>query len=78
MDKTDANNGIRATSRAPIVDEPVADEDDALRAAWYRGVDLAPTTLDTLVTWDVSNHAQRERERLSFAARAPDAVKGGY
>jgi hypothetical protein len=78
MNKTEPNTAIRAASHAPVLDEPIADEEDALQAAWYRGVDLAPSTLDTLVTWDVSNHAQRERDRLSSAARAPEAVKGGY
>lgn len=35
----------------------------------YYGVALAPKTLESLVTWDVSGHAQCEKERLSFACR---------
>jgi hypothetical protein len=37
----------------------------------YRGIELAPTTLESLATWDVSGHAQRERERLHDACRLP-------
>jgi hypothetical protein len=44
----------------------------------YRGVDLAPSTLESLVTWDVSGHAQRERDRLSSAYRRPETVQGSY
>ena len=32
----------------------------------YRGVELAPHTLESLVTWDVSGHAQRERDRMTL------------
>lgn len=40
----------------------------------YEGVDLAPVTLESLVTWDVSGHARRDQERLSSAAaRIPAA-----
>jgi hypothetical protein len=35
---------------------------------WYDGVDLAPKTLDSLVTWDVSAHARREQDRLASTA----------
>jgi hypothetical protein len=45
----------------------------------YEGVSLAPTTLDSLVTWDVSGHARRDQERVSSAAaRIPGAMQGGY
>ncbi len=37
----------------------------------YRGIELAPTTLDSLVTWDVSGHARREQDRLHSAHRIP-------
>lgn len=46
-----------------------------LPAGSYEGVDLAPTTLESLVTWDVSLHARRDQERLSSAAaRIPAAT----
>jgi hypothetical protein len=44
----------------------------------YQGVELAPCTLESLVTWDVSLHAQREKDRMSSAYRNPRAVHGGY
>jgi hypothetical protein len=44
----------------------------------YQGVVLAPTTLESLVTWDVSAHAQRELDRLSSAYRNQGAKQGGY
>jgi hypothetical protein len=44
----------------------------------YRGVDLAPSTLDSLVTWDVSGHARREQDRLSSAQRNLSRTRGGY
>ena len=37
----------------------------------YHGIELAPTTLDSLVTWDVSGHARREQDRLHSAHRIP-------
>lgn len=44
----------------------------------YEGVDLTPTTLDSLATWDVSGHARREQERIrSAASRFPSATPGG-
>lgn len=43
----------------------------------YHGVELAPRTLESLVTWDVSVHAQRERERLNAASHGP-GTHGGY
>ena len=46
-----------------------------LPADVYEGVSLAPTTLESLVTWDVSVHARRDQERLSSAAtRVPPAT----
>lgn len=44
----------------------------------YQGVELAPITLESLVTWDVSGHAQRERDRLNAVSRIPRVVEGGY
>lgn len=44
----------------------------------YEGIDLAPSTLDSLVTWDVSGHARREQDRMSSAYRAAEKTHGGY
>ena len=44
----------------------------------YRGVELAPKTLESLVTWDVSGHAQCERDRLSSVYRNRKKTQGGY
>lgn len=67
MNKADALSKSRETSRRP---EPVAD--------CYEGVDLAPRTLESLVTWDVSGHARREQDRLSSAYRTPKEAQGDY
>ena len=45
---------------------------------YYRGVELAPKTLESLVTWDVSGHAQCERDRLSSCYRNRRKMQGGY
>jgi hypothetical protein len=44
----------------------------------YHGVELAPRTLDSLVTWDVCGYAQREQDRLNSATRMATRFKGGY
>lgn len=44
----------------------------------YRGVELAPRTLESLVTWDVCGYAQREQDRLNTAKRISRQFKGGY
>ena len=46
--------------------------------AHYRGVELAPKTLESLVTWDVCGYAWRERDRLDLAYRRANVVQGGY
>jgi hypothetical protein len=51
-------------------------EDNA--AECYRRVDLAPSTLETLVTWDVSVHARREQDRLGAMCRMPGTIQVGY
>jgi len=44
-----------------------------------RGVELAPKTLESLVTWDVSGHAQCEKDRMnSLYLHRRAAVQGGY
>jgi hypothetical protein len=34
----------------------------------YHGIELAPKTLESLVTWDISLHAQQEKDRLNSAS----------
>jgi len=57
--------------------ERLTPEDPALE---YRGVELTPTTLESLVTWDVSGHAQCEQNRLNslYRGRGARATHGGY
>ena len=43
----------------------------------YQGVDLAPTTLESLATWDVSGYARREQDRLRSTYRTAKATLGG-
>jgi hypothetical protein len=51
----------------------LADDKSAVN---YRGVELAPSTLESLVTWDICGHARREQDRLSSSAyRARDAIE---
>ena len=42
------------------------------------GVELSPKTVESLVTWDVSGHAQCEKDRLSSAYRSRTRTRGGY
>ena len=46
----------------------------------YQGVELAPITLESLVTWDVSGRAQCEKNRLNslWRGRRLGAIHGGY
>jgi hypothetical protein len=41
-------------------------------------LELAPKTPEGLVTWDVSGHAQCEKDRFSFAYRSRRGMRGGY
>ena len=41
----------------------------------YLGVDLAPRTVESLVTWDVSGLAQCEQVRLNAAYRMPRGTR---
>ena len=45
---------------------------------YRRGVELAPKTLESLVTWDVSGHAQCEIDRMSALYRHRGPMRGGY
>ncbi len=47
-------------------------------ATEYYGIELSPKTLESLVTWDVSGHAQCEKERLSSIYRTKRSTRGGY
>jgi hypothetical protein len=44
----------------------------------YYGIELSPKTLESLVTWDVSGHAQCEKDRLSSIYRTKRTTRGGY
>ena len=67
MEKTDALQESRAAARSLQAGEVPVD--------CYHGVDLAPCTLEVLVTWDVSVHARREQERM---AHPPGPTPGSY
>jgi hypothetical protein len=45
---------------------------------YHRGVELAPRVPESLVTWDVSGHAQCEKDRMSAAYRTRGAMHRGY
>ena len=44
----------------------------------YYGLELRPKTLESLVTWDVSGHAQCEKDRMNAAYRTRGAMHRGY
>ena len=44
----------------------------------YYGIELSPKTVESLVTWDVSGHAQCEKERLSSICRTKRSTRSGY
>jgi hypothetical protein len=72
MNKTDVSAKLRRASREM---EPI---DIEIPPELYEGIDLAPKTQESLVTWDVSGRARREQDRLSSATRAAKDVRGGY
>jgi hypothetical protein len=45
---------------------------------YYGVVEIAPKTVESLVTWDVSGHAQCEKDRFSSAYRSSIKTWGGY
>jgi hypothetical protein len=59
-------------------DDGLARRPNEIASDCYEGVELAPRTLESLVTWDVSGHAQREKDRLNPAYRTAKTIKGGY
>ena len=44
----------------------------------YYGIELSPKSVESLVTWDVSGHAQCEKERLSSIFLTKRTTRGGY
>ncbi len=50
-------------------------EPEEIKTDHYRGVELAPRTLESLVTWDVSGYAQREKDRLNSAYRSREGTE---
>ena len=69
-------NRADASPKPGDTPDPPAPKDIPLDC--YKGVDLAPSTLESLVTWDVSGHAQREKDRLRRASPPPKGTRGGY
>jgi hypothetical protein len=69
MDRADASSDLDEAARRRAL--------EALGNC-YHGVELAPRTLESLVAWDVSNHAQREQDRLHSTQVLSPAVRGGY
>ena len=53
-------------------------EPDETATDYHRGVELAPSVPESLVTWDVSGHAQCEKDRMNSACRARGALHRGY
>ena len=45
---------------------------------YHQRVALASMTLESLVTWDVSGHAQCEKDRLYSLCRSRGAMQRGY
>jgi hypothetical protein len=74
MDHADASPKPDQTPRPREPREPR--EPSEISTACYRGVELAPTTLESLVTWDVSVRARREQDRLNPSSRTSAATPG--
>jgi hypothetical protein len=60
------------------VDESSRLPPDETAIDYHRGVELAPSVPETLVTWDVSGHAQCEKDRMNSACRGRGAMQRGY
>jgi len=69
MNKTDASLQPDGSTPRPRGEIP---------AEYYDGVELAPNTLESLVTWDVCGHARREQDRLTAAYRPPKGTQAGH
>ena len=70
MDRTHDPFARDETERRPDFDEIPPD--------YRRGVELAPKTIESLVTWDVSGHAQCEKDRMNAFCRRRGAMQAGY
>lgn len=68
MNRTDATSKPDPAPGRPLAVPP----------EYYDGVELAPSTLESLVTWDVCGHARREQDRLNASYRPPKTTHGGY
>lgn len=70
MNEADASSKLPPPRRLGHRELLIEEEDH------YEGVDLAPKTQDSLVTWDVSVHARREQERWRSLQRLGE--RGDY
>jgi hypothetical protein len=59
-------------------EEPSHSEPEDVALDYHRDVQLAPSVPESLVTWDVSGHAQCEKDRMNSAYRASGAIHRGY
>jgi hypothetical protein len=59
-------------------DEPSRLETEETAIAYQRDVQLAPSVPESLVTWDVSGHAQCEKDRMNSVYRVRGAMQRGY
>jgi hypothetical protein len=53
-------------------------EAEETASAYHHDVQLAPNIPESLVTWDVSGHAQCEKDRMNSAYRVRGAMHRGY
>jgi len=53
-------------------------KDIAMAMEYAQGFELASKTLESLVTWDVSGHAQCEKDRMYSVYRVRGSMYGGY
>lgn len=51
---------------------------DAVMFDSYNGAQLAPLTVESISTWDVSVHARREQARLGAAGARLDSMRARY
>ncbi|RPI59429.1 MAG: hypothetical protein EHM50_09210 [Lysobacterales bacterium] len=59
-------------------DDPSRPGSDETATDYHGGVELAPSVPESLVTWDVSGHAQCEKDRMNAACRTRGAMHHGY
>ena len=68
-------NAVWETAKVSRRLEP---EDIALELQCTQGLELAPRTIESLVTWDVLGHAQCEKDRMSASYRVRGVMQAGY